>query len=85
MRVCARVGRATESGGHRVGGRFRCGRHLSGGVEGVERFLRGLCEELRVAMMLCGAARVRDLRPSRTVLTGRLLEWTGQRGGREAR
>jgi isopentenyl-diphosphate delta-isomerase len=54
--------------------------YVAGGIEDVERFLHELCDALRVAMMLCGAARVCDLTLSRAVITGRLLEWTRQRG-----
>src|SRR5262245_18215454 len=54
--------------------------YASGGVEGVEAFLRAFCDELRVAMMLCGCAKVADLAPDRAVIGGRLLEWVEQRG-----
>jgi isopentenyl-diphosphate delta-isomerase len=54
--------------------------YASGGVEGVEAFLRAFCDELRVAMMLCGCAKVADLTPDRAVIGGRLLEWVEQRG-----
>ncbi len=55
--------------------------YMNGGVAAVEQFLRGLCDELRAAMMLCGAARVADLRDNHcAILHGPLLEWTRQRG-----
>jgi isopentenyl diphosphate isomerase/L-lactate dehydrogenase-like FMN-dependent dehydrogenase len=54
--------------------------YASGGIEGVEAFLNAFCDELRVAMMLCGCARVDDLTPDRAVIGGRLLEWVEQRG-----
>jgi isopentenyl-diphosphate delta-isomerase len=59
--------------------------YVAGGVEEVELFLRRFRDELRVAMMLCGADRVSELSPSRAVLGGRLLEWTRQRGLRGTR
>jgi isopentenyl-diphosphate delta-isomerase len=54
--------------------------YVSGGIEGVEVFLNSLCDELRVALMLCGCATVGDLTPDRAVIGGRLLEWMRQRG-----
>jgi isopentenyl-diphosphate Delta-isomerase len=54
--------------------------YASGGIEGVEAFLNAFCDELRVAMMLCGCARVDDLTFDRAVICGRLLEWVEQRG-----
>ncbi|MGH9840450.1 MAG: type 2 isopentenyl-diphosphate Delta-isomerase [Blastocatellia bacterium] len=59
--------------------------YVAGGAGEVELFLRGLCDELRVAMMLCGASSLRDLTPLRAVISGRLLEWTRQRGLWETR
>jgi isopentenyl-diphosphate delta-isomerase len=54
--------------------------YVSGGVEGVEVFLRSLFDEMRVALMLCGCARIADLDVDRAVMSGRLLEWVKQRG-----
>jgi isopentenyl-diphosphate delta-isomerase len=54
--------------------------YVAGGTGAVEIFLRSLFDELRVALMLCGCARVDDLTPSRVVLGGKLLEWVEQRG-----
>jgi isopentenyl-diphosphate delta-isomerase len=53
--------------------------YVSGGIEGVESFLNAFCDELRVALMLCGCARVGDLTPDHAVIGGRLLEWVEQR------
>lgn len=70
--------------------------YVAGGIEDVELFLRGLCDALRVAMMLCGAARVRDLTLSRAVSVGacsngrgsagdgRLHDWPAPGSGRSA-
>jgi isopentenyl-diphosphate delta-isomerase len=54
--------------------------YVSGGVEGVEVFLRSLFDEMRVALMLCGCASIADLNVDRAVMSGRLLEWVRQRG-----
>jgi isopentenyl-diphosphate Delta-isomerase len=54
--------------------------YVSGGIEGVEAFLNAFCDELRVALMLCGCARVDDLGPDHALIGGRLLEWVEQRG-----
>jgi isopentenyl-diphosphate delta-isomerase len=54
--------------------------YVSGGIEGVEVFLRSLFDEMRVALMLCGCARLADLNADRAVMSGRLLEWVKQRG-----
>jgi isopentenyl-diphosphate Delta-isomerase len=53
--------------------------YIAGGSEGVEIFLRGLIDELRAALMLCGCTRVADLSFNRVVIGGRLLEWIQQR------
>jgi isopentenyl-diphosphate delta-isomerase len=53
--------------------------YVSGGIIGVEAFLNAFCHELRVALMLCGCARVDDLTPDHAVIGGRLLEWVEQR------
>jgi isopentenyl-diphosphate delta-isomerase len=52
---------------------------MQDGIAGAEVFLRAFCAELRVAMMLCGCARIADLTPERAVIGGRLLEWVAQR------
>src|SRR2546428_691929 len=54
--------------------------YVSGGIEGVEAFLKAFGDELRVALMLCGCAKVDDLTPDHAVIGGRLLEWVEQRG-----
>ncbi|MCG3162430.1 MAG: Isopentenyl-diphosphate delta-isomerase [Acidobacteria bacterium] len=54
--------------------------YVSGGIEGVEVFLNGFRDELRVALMLCGCAKVGDLGFDHAVIGGRLLEWARQRG-----
>jgi isopentenyl-diphosphate delta-isomerase len=54
--------------------------YVSGGISGVEAFLNAFCDELRVALMLCGCARVDDLGPDHALIGGRLLEWVEQRG-----
>ncbi|HKC86608.1 MAG TPA: type 2 isopentenyl-diphosphate Delta-isomerase, partial [Blastocatellia bacterium] len=53
--------------------------YVSGGIEGVESFLNAFCDELRVALMLCGCARVGDLTADHAVIGGRLLEWIERR------
>jgi len=53
--------------------------YVSGGIEGVESFLNAFCDELRVALMLCGRQRVGDLTADHAVIGGRLLEWVEQR------
>ncbi|MFN7947481.1 MAG: type 2 isopentenyl-diphosphate Delta-isomerase [Blastocatellia bacterium] len=53
---------------------------VQAGVEGAEIFLRSFCAELRVALMLCGCARLEELTPQCAVIGGRLLEWVTQRG-----
>lgn len=54
--------------------------YVSGGIEGVEVFLNAFRDELRVALMLCGCAKVDDLGFDHVVIGGRLLEWARQRG-----
>jgi len=53
--------------------------YATGGIEGVEAFLNAFGDELRVALMLCGCARVDDLTADHAVIGGRLLEWVEQR------
>lgn len=53
--------------------------YVSGGTEAVENFLRMFFDELRVALMLCGCARVADLKSEHAVISGKLLNWVSQR------
>jgi isopentenyl-diphosphate delta-isomerase len=53
--------------------------YVSGGTDGVETFLRTFFDELRVALILCGCARVTDLKPEHAVIKGELLNWLSQR------
>jgi len=53
--------------------------YVSGGTEAVENFLRMFFDELRVALMLCGCARVADLKSEHAVISGKLLNWMSQR------
>lgn len=53
--------------------------YVSGGIEAVEAFLIAFRDELRVALMLCGCAKLDELGPDRAVISGRLLEWARQR------
>ncbi len=54
--------------------------YTSGGIEGAELFLRQFFDELRVATMLAGCAKVSELKPDRAVIGGKLREWVSQRG-----
>jgi isopentenyl-diphosphate delta-isomerase len=54
--------------------------YMAGGAHEVELFLLRLCDELRTALMLCGARKLSDLTSDRAVIGGRLLEWVRQRG-----
>ncbi len=53
--------------------------YVAGGAAGVEAYLQAMITELRAAMMLCGCAKVADLKAGCAVLSGRLLEWATQR------
>jgi isopentenyl-diphosphate delta-isomerase len=53
--------------------------YVNGGVSEVDRFLQAFIAELRVAVMLCGAARVTDLQPQHTVIGGALRAWLAER------
>jgi isopentenyl-diphosphate delta-isomerase len=53
--------------------------YVSGGIAGVEAFLKAFSDELRVALMLCGCARLGDLSADCAVIGGRLLEWIERR------
>jgi isopentenyl-diphosphate delta-isomerase len=53
---------------------------VAGGVAETERYLRGFCEQLRIATMLCGCQRIDDLTGSKAVINGKLLEWVMERG-----
>lgn len=54
--------------------------YTSGGSEAVERFFQTFFAELRVAVMLCGAASVTELTLNHAVIGGELLDWVSQRG-----
>lgn len=54
--------------------------YTSGGIEAVEAFFKSFFDELRVAVMLCGAASVAELTPEHAVIGGKLLDWVSQRG-----
>ncbi len=54
--------------------------YTTGGIEAVERFFQTFFDELRVAVMLCGAASVAELTPNHAVIGGELLDWVSQRG-----
>ncbi len=47
----------------------------SGGEEGAVGFLSSIVEEMRLTMFLTGSRNVRELRSSRYILTGELVEW----------
>ena len=53
--------------------------YVNGGVAAVDDFLQAFCAELRVAVMLCGAARAADLRPHHAVMGGELRAWLNER------
>lgn len=55
--------------------------YVNGGIAAVETYLRAFCDELRVAVMLCGCASVTELQPRHTVIRGQLGEWLKQRAG----
>lgn len=48
---------------------------MSHGRKGAERFLTGVENELRAAMLLTGSKTVRDLQRARKIVTGELLDW----------
>lgn len=52
---------------------------VAGGVDEVEKYLLGLLEELRVALMLSGCERAGDMTAGRAVIRGSLLEWVSRR------
>ncbi len=54
--------------------------YTTGGIEAVETFFQTFFDELRVAVMLCGAASVAELTPRHAVIGGELLAWISQRG-----
>lgn len=54
--------------------------YTTGGIETVEAFFKSFFDELRVAVMLCGAASVAELTPEHAVIGGKLLDWVSQRG-----
>ena len=51
----------------------------AGGKRGLCRWIDGLCDGLRTAMVLTGCRTVRELRRAPFVITGPLLEWAVQR------
>ncbi|MEK7833275.1 MAG: type 2 isopentenyl-diphosphate Delta-isomerase [Acidobacteriota bacterium] len=53
--------------------------YATGGIEGVELFFRSFFDELRVATMLTGCAKVSELKSDRAVIGGKLLDWVSQR------
>lgn len=52
---------------------------ISGGVDAVEAYLNEFIDELRVALMLTGCARLDDLGLDSIVIKGDLLNWVRQR------
>lgn len=54
--------------------------YVTGGITAVESYLQAFCDELRVAVMLCGCASVAELQPKHTVMGSRLRAWLEQRG-----
>jgi isopentenyl-diphosphate delta-isomerase len=54
--------------------------YVSGGIEGVELYLKAFCDEMRAGLMLCGCSNVGELGSGRALVGGRLLEWIEQRG-----
>jgi len=50
------------------------------GKESVVKVLSRMLDELRIAMFLCGCENIKDLRNAPVVVTGRTLEYLGQRG-----
>lgn len=55
--------------------------YINGGIEAVERYLLAFCDELRVAVMLCGCASVAELQPRHTVINRQLRTWLQHRNG----
>jgi len=53
--------------------------YVAGGTDAVEKFLLAFFDELRVAVMLCGAKGAAELSPQHTVIHGNLLTWVSQR------
>lgn len=54
--------------------------YAAGGIEGVETFFQRFFDELRVAVMLAGCAKVSELKSHQAVISGNLLNWISQRG-----
>ena len=53
--------------------------YVNGGVAGVEAFLQAFCDELRIAVMLCGVKRAADLQPQHAVIGRELRDWLAER------
>ena len=53
--------------------------YINGGTAEVDAFLHAFTAELRVAVMLCGVARVADLQPQHAVIGGPLRDWLAAR------
>lgn len=53
--------------------------YVNGGTNEVEKFLQAFITELRVAVMLCGTARLTDLQPQHAVIGGTLRDWLVER------
>jgi isopentenyl-diphosphate delta-isomerase len=49
--------------------------HDRGGIDGVRQMARRIIQEIRIAMLLCGAATLADLQSSPLVLSPELLRW----------
>ncbi|RLE82239.1 MAG: type 2 isopentenyl-diphosphate Delta-isomerase [Thermoprotei archaeon] len=53
--------------------------YVKGGVESIKEYLRSVIDELKIAMFLVGARRVKDLTQVPLVLSPRFLAWLQQR------
>jgi isopentenyl-diphosphate delta-isomerase len=54
--------------------------YVAGGIREVETYLRGFCDQLRIAVMLTGCTRLDELTGRKAVINGKLLEWVAERG-----
>ncbi len=50
------------------------------GEKGVKEYLNQKIEELKIAMFLCGAKNINELKKQKTIITGKTLEWLKQSG-----
>ncbi len=50
------------------------------GIENLEKYLRRIIDELKIAMLLTGSKTLKQLRKTDVVVTGRVKEWLEQRG-----